>query len=336
MAESELGAQVAEAVSAALGSAAAYLSLVTQTNPLGSASQLLARPDVGAVLTEALDEARAAAGDAVRQGWYAQVPALAGEPAQLDRLLDDIGRVFGNVGHLHAVIRRAHASVPPRPFVPGVSEPGTAPVMQASAERAEAVRWALLDWSRQAALRARMTVSTAEGAARTLAVLQAARGLRDRGELVLKRWRAHVEYESCCFWCRRLDGVTIGLRDSFAPHLGGPARMPQAVPRHVRTLAGERKFGRPAGARILYTQPPRLYHGDLQGPLLHPFCRCWLEIARRGGGQEQRRAARPPAGFLSASEVRAVPEDRYQADMAFLQAAMHELNLVLRRLAEGM
>jgi len=337
VAESELGARVAQAVAAALGSAAGYLELVTRNNPHGSVAQLLARPDVTAVLTEALDEARADAEELVRQGWYLGASASALAPAQLERLLADVGRTFDALPHLHVRIRRAHASVGQRAFVPGATEPGASPAMEAAAERAAAVRQAVLDWARSAALRARMTVSTAEGSARTLAALQAAHALRESGQEVLKRWAARSD-ASCCFWCDRLDGVAIPLRASFAPYLGGPARMPQASPRYVVSGAGERKFGRRAGSRIIYTQPPRLYHGDLQGPPLHPFCRCWLEIARRGGSQGRRRRPehRTSGVFLSASEVRAVPEDRYQAELAFLRAAMHELSLVLKRLSEGL
>ena len=42
-----------------------------------------------------------------------------------------------------------------------------------------------------------------------------------------------------------------------------------------------------------------------------------------------------PGGFLAASDVRAMPEGQYEADLAVLLAAAGELDRVLRRLAEG-
>jgi hypothetical protein len=327
VAESELGRQVAAAVQAALAPAAGYLSLVTQTNPRGSADDLLDRPDVSAVITEALDEARAAAEEVVRQSWYAET-GVTSQDAMLDRLLADVDRNFDKLAHLRGLARHAHASVPPAQFEPGVTPPGEHPSARAAEQRAAAVRDSVLGWAREASLRTRMTVSTAEGAARTASVLNAARGFTGQGHPVRKRWRAHVERPSCCFWCRRLDGVTIGVRESFAPYLGGPvSRVP--------------------GSPSIRTRPPRLYHGDLQGPLLHPFCGCWLDLTtepaprsvQSGGGQEAVAPKSPApttrAGLLSASDVRAMTEDSYQERLAFLRAAVHELDQALKRLAEG-
>jgi hypothetical protein len=176
----------------------------------------------------------------------------------------------------------------------------------------------------------------AEGAGAASAVLADALAREARGERLRKRWRAHVESPTCCYWCRRLNGVTIGLRESFAPYLGGPAAMPQSRERRVATPAGERKYGLPAGRKIVLTHPPRPYHGRLQGPLLHPFCRCWLEIVRTGDiGDASPDNGQAPAGFVSADDVRDMPEDDYQASLAFMEAAVHELEQVLRRLAEG-
>ena len=69
--------------------AARYVALVTQANPLGSADQLLARPDIDAMLIAALEQARLAAAAVVRQEWDA-----AGVPDApvLAHLLADIGR----------------------------------------------------------------------------------------------------------------------------------------------------------------------------------------------------------------------------------------------------
>jgi hypothetical protein len=320
-----------------MAEAAGYLALVTLNNPQGTADALLRRPDTDAVLRSALDESRELAADLVRQAWYsAGVPT--GDDEMLTFLLDDIGSIFGDLAHLHGIVRHAHASVPSYWFAPGVTAPGANPSQRAAERRADAVRDALLAWARQAALRAGMAAGHAEGAGTTAAVLASALARSAAGERLMKRWRAHTESPSCCFWCRRLDGVTIGLRASFAPYLGGRVAMPQEHGRHVATRAGERRFGLPIGSQIVYTYPPRPYRGKLQGPLAHPNCRCRLEIVPAFGSSAMSSKAgseQAPAGFLSAAEVRDMPEDAYQADLAFLQAAVHELGQVLRRLAEG-
>jgi hypothetical protein len=329
VAESDLGRQVAAAVQTALAPVAGYLALITQANPRGSADALLRRPDVDAILIGALDEARSAAEEVVQAAWYSGSGLTSGG-VMLERLLADIDRIFSRLAHLHGLVRHAHASVPPAQFEPGITRPGDNPSARAAEQRAAAVRDAILSWTREASLRARMTVSTAEGAARTAAALAEAEAARLSGEPVRKRWRAHAESTSCCFWCRRLDGVTIGSRESFAPYLGGPVA----------------RLSRRPGSAVIYARPPRLYHGDLQGPVLHPFCRCWLEITRslagavpsdRGqeAGVQRSPAPQAHAGLLAASDVRAMPEDRYRAQLEFLRAATHELDQALKRLAEG-
>jgi hypothetical protein len=321
---------LAAAVRSAVAGAAGYLALVTRNNPQGTADALLRRPDTDAVLREALEEARQAAEDRVREAW----PDEAGGEV-LSHLLRDVDRVFGSLGHLRGLVRHAHASVPQRRFVPGVSQPGTHPAQRAAEERAGAVRDALLGWGRQAALRARMTAHMAEGTGASAAVLADALTREASGEALRKRWRAHADSPSCCYWCRRLNGVTIGLRESFAPYLGGPVALGSGG-RHVATPVGERKYGMPTGSRIVYTHPPRPYHGMLQGPLLHPFCRCWLEIVRVSGAPEvPPDDGGAPAAFISADDIRDMPGDEYESGLAFLQAAVYELDQVLKRLAEG-
>ena len=305
--------QVSAAVRAALAPAARYLALITQSNPLGSADQLLARPDVDAVLLEALAEARSAARAAVQQEWDAR-GGPAGEPVLAD-LLADVDRAYSALAHLRGLIRHAHASVPQARFSPGQDTPGSHPSAEAAIERAAAVRAAILGWASQVALRNRLSVSVAGGAAYTASALEQARTRHAAGEKLLKRWTASMDGKDprSCHWCRKLHGVTIGLDESFLPYLGGPA-----------DLTG----------RGHLTQPPRPYRGELQGPLLHPNCRCRLEIVPAGdvpppGGQEPS-GSNP--GFLSAAQIRAMPEPKYQSLVAFLRAALHELGQVLSRL----
>jgi hypothetical protein len=344
MADSRLGAQLGAGIQSSLAAAADYLALITRSNPRGSAGALLARPDVRAVIAQALEEAQQNAEAAVDQAWW-----LAGgtDGPLYSRLAGDIGRIFGDLAHLHGLVRRAHASVARRGFTPGVDTPGTNPDLEAAQDRAEAVRQALLGWGRQAALRARMTLSTASGLGATVSALDEARDAEAAGGSVRKRWHRNPASRSC-IWCRRLDGVTIGVRESFVPYLGGPAVLPHSAARRVATPAGERRFGLPAGSPIVYTRPPQPYHGDLQGPLLHPFCECRLEIVHTPGGRAvpsssgQEGPAGPwsPApqttgGFLAASDIRDMPEEAYRSNLAFLRAALAELDRSLRRLAGG-
>jgi hypothetical protein len=331
--------QLGAAVRQALAEAAGYLALVTRNNPKGSADQLLRRPDTDAVLAGALDSSRQAAGDLVQQYWGDAGAAGSGD-ATLGHLLDDVDRIFGSLAHLRNLVRHAHASVPDRKFVKGVTPAGENPSQRAAEERADAVRDALLAWGRQAALRVRMTAHMAEGAGAAAAVLAAALRREAAGEKLAKRWRAHPDSPTCCLWCRRLHGVTIGLRESFVPHLGGPVPSSRTTERHVRSPAGEHRYGLPAGSPIIYTHPPHPYRGKLQGPLLHPFCRCRLEIVRAVDSSgmppvRPEKSSVSSSGYLTADDIRKMPEDDYQADRAFLEAALLELDQVLKRLAEG-
>jgi hypothetical protein len=341
MATSELGRQLGAAIQSPMGELAAYLSLITRANPRGSADALLARPDVAAMLHEALSEGHEAAVTYIEQGWLAS-GADPGDPVYA-RLQADAARLFGTPGPLRDLIARAHASVPRREFEPGRDGPGTNPGKDAAEHRAAVVAAALAGWARQAAQRARMTLGAAEGMGRTAAAIESAQ-LYSEG--VRKRWERNPASASC-IWCRRLDGVTIDLGDSFAPYLGGPVAMPASGARRVATDAGAARYKLPVGAAIILTHPPRLYHGGLQGPLLHPECECKLRIVRTPGGVpsgsgqgglpagDESPAPKVAGGFLAASDVRAMPEDQYRAGLALLRAAVRGMDTAMRGLAEG-
>lgn len=344
MATSGLGRQLGAAIQSQMEELAAYLSLITRANPRGSADALLARPDVAAMLHEALSEGHEAAMTYIEQGWLAS-GADPADPVHA-RLQADAARIFGAPGRLRDLIARAHASVPRREFEPGRDEPGSNPGRDAAERRAAAVAAAVAGWARQAAQRARMALGAAEGMGRTAAAIESAL-LYSAG--ARKRWDRNPASDSC-IWCRRLDGVIIELAESFAPYLGGPAVMPTAAARRVATEAGAAKYKLPVGAAVIRTNPPRLYHGDLQGPLLHPGCECKLQIVRipgggavpSGGGQDGRvpsgdesPAPQVAGGFLAASDVRAMPEDQYRAGLALLRAAVRGMDTAMRGLSEG-
>ena len=177
------------------------------------------------------------------------------------------------------------------------------------AERPTAVRDAILAFARHTALRSRLTVTVASQAAIAERTLADGKARRAAGERVLKRWESRQDGRAC-YWCRRLHGVTIGLDASFLPHLGGPV-----------DLTGHGHL----------TQPPKPYRGALQGPPLHPHCRCRITIVREGAEPES--AQEPsPLRFITAAQIRAMPEPRYKALIAFLRAAVDELGQVLARL----
>jgi hypothetical protein len=304
-------AQVTAAVQAALVPAARYIALVTQANPLGTAAHLLARPDIDASLAAALEQARAEVTEIVQQEW-----AAAGAPAApvLAHLLADVARQYGSLSHLRSLIRQAHASVPQRRFIRGVTPPGASPAIAAGNERARAVRDAILGFARQASLRSRLTVSVAGQAAKVAVVLAEGRARAAAGEKVRKQWLARLDGKAC-HWCRSLHGVTIGMDESFLPYLGGPA-----------DLTGHGRL----------TQPPKPYHGELQGPPLHPRCRCRLMVVTEVPPKPVQEPPAPPsAPFIAAAQIRAMPESKYKSLIAFLQAAVHELGQVLGRLVQA-
>lgn len=328
-------AQVSAAIRAALEPAGQYAALVTRNNPLGAASALTGRQDVRAALEGSMGQARAAAVAVLEQQW---ADSGAPEDPVLASLRTDLARMLGSPGQqarLRRRVRAAHASVPQQQFTPGVTPPGTHPSHEAAQQRAQAVSAAVGRFAGDVALRAQLTLAVAATAAAARLVLEEGRARQAAGEKLAKRWEiSRSQPEKACHWCRSLDGVTIGLEDSFLPYLAGPA-----------DLSGHGRL----------TQPPKPYRGLLQGPPLHPRCRCRIvlveqaseppekpepkhdddQIARPAETQQKTRSqasTRPAPRFVSAAEIRAMPEARYQGLLAFLRAALHELGQMLGRL----
>jgi hypothetical protein len=327
--------ELSRAVREAFAYAARYVSLLVQNNPAGAAGELLSRPDVDAVLADTLDRAREAAAEAVRQEW-----AAGGGPQHdyLSWLTDDVDRSYEALGRLRTEIRRAHAAVPQRHFEPGTSTPGTAPAAESARERAAAVRDAVLHTGSELAQRSRLTLEVASAAAVTFREIEEGTQQAMAGAHVWKQWQCRSwpapPDARTCHWCRALNGFIVPLHGNFPP--GSPA-----------DLSGHGRL----------TRPPRLYRGMLQGPPRHPRCRCRIKILRQlpaspvpsgTGGQGGAAAAAPlhgavgrtgppggledPGSLLAAADIRALPEDKYQALAAFLKAATHELGQAVARL----
>lgn len=327
MTPEELGAEVR----AAFAYAARYVSLLAANNPTGSSASVLARPDVDAVLSDALSRARETATDAIRQEW-----AQAGGPqAQyLTWLLDDVDRSYDALGLLRNAIRRAWSEV-----VPGPSEPGTNSTTAAGRARADVIRQAILELGDSIALRNELSLVVAQAAARSMAEIERGHDLERAGSTAYKQWKCRtkpgtdIPDDRVCHWCRALHNMVVPIRSNF------PAGEPTDL-----------------NGRGNMTRPPRTYHGVLPGPPRHPRCRCHLVIvteltgravsSESSGGQEGTATVRSPQagggvvggtpqapeGFLAAADIREMPEDRYQSLLAFLKAAVHELAQVLGRI----
>jgi len=309
VAQADLASEVIASIRAVFAPVGVYLALVTRNNPYSSAASLLDRPDTAAVIADAFAEARSHARQAVQSAWYEHAPVT---ETLLGELLADVDHAYSAaaLAHLRAEIHAAYSSVPPAEFVSGVTPPGINPGREAADARAQAVQDAVENFARWAGLRSSLSADVASGNARTLAQLESA------GPGLRKRWRTSKQPPGpkTCYWCRKLNGVTIPLHESFASFLGGPV-----------DLTGHGHL----------TQPPHLYHGWLQGPKLHPHCQCHVELVP--GDEEipvpQGEGIVPaPSGFVSAAEVQAMPEGRYRALVEFLRAAAHELGQVLERL----
>lgn len=313
--------------------AARYVGQLTENNPASNAAVILTRPDVEAVLQQALDRGRQLAGDTVREAW-------GGGPQHeyLDWLLTDIDRSYDSLAVLRAAIRASWHSVPQARFRPGVTTPGVNPRMRAAIERAAAVRQAVLQHGAGIALRNRLAVESAAIASRAQAQIAQGEKLAMAGEQVWKQWRCsrNPPDERTCHWCRALHGMVIPLHANF------PAGEAADLTGHGRL-----------------TRPPRLYHGVLQGPPRHPRCRCHLVILTRlprgevssepsggqgepavvppdrGAGEEGLKEPRPAPAFLAATDIRSMDESRYQALIHFVEAATHELAQLLERLRQA-
>jgi hypothetical protein len=307
-----------------------YIALVVRNNPFGSADALLARPDVEAMLAQALEDARNLSVSQLEEEWNT---AGAAQDAYYQHLLHDM-ETRHSLPHLRHRIRSAHASVPTAHFIVGVTPPGTVPHMESANARAAAVRQAILGFRRETALPGELTLQVARVAAQTAATLEAGHEREAAGEQLMKRWVARQDGKTC-MWCRFLHGTTIPLDAQFA--LPARVAVQHSYPtRRVATEAGVARYHQRIGTKIIWTHPPKLYHGMLPGPPLHPRCRCRIVLVpvREENQEPAERSPAPRAGgFLASADIRAMPEEKYRSLMAFLRAAVHELGMVLRRLA---
>lgn len=346
--------QLGAAVRSALTGFTGQVSLIIRNNPRGSADELLARPDVLKGLADGLGTAHRAVLAMVARAW-AGTGAADDDPV-LAALMSDVDRAYAEApARLHAAIRAAHASVPPREFEPGVSRPGAAPALEAAAERAAAVSAAIRDQADALSLRGRLTLSVAAGSGITASVLAEGLGRQAAGERLEKRWVSSMDSRTC-MWCRALHGMTVPLGAQFP--VGAPVALPHARTRRVATPAGERRYHLGIGDPIIYTHPPKAYLGMLLGPPRHPNCRCRLELVQAAPGPPGPMGPTTPAGpapavtvagpaapppvtpsaapqppaYIHAAEIRAMPLGQFAGLDAFLRAALHELNQMLRRL----
>lgn len=273
---------LAATVQTAMAPAARYVALLARGS--SSTAELLARPDVEAVLSDALSEASAAAHAAVLEAWGKSGGV---DETVIAHLVRDIDRQFTALPHLRNLIREAHG------------------------DGEQAVRSAIVRFSKEVALRASLTEAMAHGAGRTSATIAAGQEAAAQGHVVWKRWRS-ARTPTTCRWCLALDGTAIPLGADFRKYLGPPVDL--------------------SGKGVL-THPPKPWHGKLMGPLLHPHCRCTIELVTGAAPVQVSQTVVIQRGFIAASSIREMPEQQYQSMIHFMAAAIHELGQVLRRLA---
>jgi Phage Mu protein F like protein len=330
-----LRTQLGAAVRTAFRQFGDHAALVTRTNPLAAAGQVLGRDDVQQNLAAGMRGAETAAVSLVRAAWQS-----AGGPADsetLQSLVKDVRDAYSAAsGEVYQAAREAFESVPARAFIAGESAPGSQPLMESAAERAHAVSTAVRAQSERVLVRNQASLDVAASLASTEQLLAEAAARHARGEKVMKRWHiSRHQPEKACHWCRQLDGMTIPFDEEF-PH-GTETALPHRRTRHVATEAGAHRYRRPVGAAIIFTRPPAVYLGVLPGPPRHPHCRCWLEIiVLPSDGTQPEEMETPhvtaPQPYVRASDIAQLSESQYQGLQHFLSAAVHELDQVLRRL----
>lgn len=267
---------------------------------------LLVRYDLEQALTQALVTAEEQANQLVDSAWTAT-----GASPYRAALLADVTRAYADARErLIADITVAYNAVSDaEPFVPGVTSPGTNPAEVTRRARATAVREAGIEFARKLALRNQLTVFTAGKGSASVSVLEEAELRRDAGEDVELEWVASMDGHDprSCGWCKALHGTRVPVGTQF-PH-------PEAIGK---------------------LRPPRLYLGTLNGPPLHPHCRCKVVVV---GGEKPtspsvpESAAPPDSGdFISSETIRNMPEEQYAKLHHFLRSALHELGQVIQRL----
>lgn len=286
------------------------LILAAREHPGLSAAGLLALPGVRANLQIALDSGGRVAASLLAGAWE-----------------DGGGDPFSSVlAALKADLERMTGEFPGQ--LEGMLAEGLAPVHEDWAEVTTRVAGAAVD---RLMVRARLTVGVAPSFSRTQAVLAEGRRRQAAGEKVMKSWRSKLRPRTCR-WCRLLHGTMIPLEEEF-PH-GDPVALPQQRTRRVATPAGARRYDRAIGQPVIFTFPPGVWGGRLEGPPRHPECECELVLVTLTDepmpGPD--RGPEPSASYVHAADIAALPEARYQALRAFLRAATHELGQILGRL----
>jgi hypothetical protein len=295
-------AQQLARIQAALGTYTNLLGQVIRNNPSKDIGQLLHRPDLSHALATGLGTAQEHAIHMVTESWQHA------DTATRQHLIADVGRAYDGAGQaITDAVAAAWSAVPSHEFIPGVSLPGTNPAAETAAARAQAVQEAAGRIARSIALRNSLSASVAASASQSEAAIdQARQDSVTTGKTFLKRWKSRRIPGVTCAWCWNLHGAVVGLGEEF-PHPG---------------LIGGHK-------------PPKLWRGVLHGPPLHPNCLCEVEIteapspsADTGVGP----TGEPPHQYVRSSDIRALPEARYQGLISFLRSALHELGHVIRRL----
>jgi hypothetical protein len=278
---------------------------VVRNNPSGDIYDMLARPDISDLLERGLINAQVLVENALDEAWPP------GSSPYRASLVADIARIYSTA---ESDLRQAAADgfrlVPQQVFVPGVSEPGSNPSMEAAQHRAQEVQRQVAVVITRLGFRNQMTADVAPVRRRGEEVLsEAASGLW-MVKWVCRKGPDGRPDKRVCRWCRELDAMgPIPLGSEF-----------------------------PAGRPVRGMRPPRVYF-NLRCPPRHPRCRCYIILIRAGGGRDAEegadQATAPLALFISSDDIRDIPEDRYHALTDFHRAALHELGQVIRQHRQG-
>jgi len=293
-----LRAQLAASVRHQVGQYAQNLAMVVQSNPHGSITALLHRPDVAQNLDQHLAQARAQALAAVQQSWQAD----AASPV-LSSLAQDVDRAYNEApGLIRQAAITAWHSIPQQEFTVGVSTPGTNPAFTTAQQRAHAVRTALGGQADALALRNSLSVHVSAAGSRSAAILAQA-------------------------------GIPADAQFPHPQLIGGhsPPKLYRGVlhgpPLHPNCLCRLAQI--PGGVRWVASM-------DGKDPRSCAWCKALHGQVLRAPCEEAPPAVTPPKPeepeMVSSEDIAALSEERYQSLHHFLSSALHELGQLIRAL----
>lgn len=298
-------AEASSGVLSALDPFISHIATVIQNNPASGIGAVLQRPDVQSELTRVIVRSRSGAFSALEDSWSHAAsilrPVGSTSSPYLDSLRSDLQVLYGGMPtRVVSAITSAFGSVQPAASYHQGGAAVNVPVETAQ-ERAAAVTKALRKEAGSTALRSGLTASVAALRSFTESQLIQVAVL---GTHAQKKWVSRLSPTTCPF-CAHLHGTVVPIHSAFP------------YPSHI----GKIKAPKP--------------YGTLVGPPLHPHCECHLEFTEPKVTSPP--AAEPPGkaeepAMFRASDIRALPEERYSLLVAFIKAALSSVAKIIKRL----